>query len=56
MLRGGLRNAGNNTQGVYDQYSKAVQLRPDIGFDLLSAACAHTYVCLTHFMYMSCMS
>ena len=38
MLRGELCNAGNNTQGVYDQYPKAVQLRPDIGFDLLSAA------------------
>ena len=38
LLRGGLCNAGNNTQGVYDQYPKAVQLRPDIGFDLLSAA------------------
>ena len=38
MLKGWLCNAGNNTQGVYDQYPKAVQLRPDIGFDLLSAA------------------
>ena len=32
------RCAGTNLKGIYNQVKDAVQLKPDIGFDIISAA------------------